>query len=64
MADPTQPVIDTGQVKVGVPLNAFGKDDQGLLLSITAEKFNELVAQVRAKTQTAQQQRQHWRQGR
>jgi len=56
MSDPTQPVIDTGQVKIGVPLNAFGKDDKGLLLSITAEKFNELVAQVRAKTQTAQQQ--------
>ena len=55
MADPTQPVIDTGQAKIGVPLNAFGKDDQGLLLSITAEKFNELVAQVRAKPQTAQQ---------
>jgi hypothetical protein len=51
MADPTQPVIDTGQVKIGVPLNAFGKDDKGLLLSITAEKFNQLVAQVHSTAQ-------------
>jgi hypothetical protein len=44
-------VIDTGQTKIGVPLNAFGKDSQGLLLSITAEKFNQLVAQAHAKAQ-------------
>jgi hypothetical protein len=49
-ADPTQAVIDTGQTKIGVPLSAFGKDDKGLMLSITAEKFNQLVAQVHAKT--------------
>jgi hypothetical protein len=49
VADAGQIVIDTGQTKIGVPLSAFGKDDKGLMLSITAEKFNELVAQVRAK---------------
>jgi hypothetical protein len=49
VADATQAVIDTGQTKIGVPLSAFGKDDKGLLLSITAEKFNQLVAQVHAK---------------
>jgi hypothetical protein len=49
VADPTQAVIDTGQTKIGVPLSAFGKDDKGLMLSITAEKFNELVAQAHAK---------------
>jgi hypothetical protein len=48
VADPNQAVIDTGQTKIGVPLSAFGKDDKGLLLSITAEKFNQLVAQVHA----------------
>jgi hypothetical protein len=48
VADPTQAVIDTGQTKIAVPLSAFGKDDRGLLLSITAEKFNQLVAQVHA----------------
>jgi len=48
-ADPTQTVIDTGQIKIGVPLSAFGKDDKGLMLSITAEKFNQLVAQVHSK---------------
>jgi hypothetical protein len=51
VADPSQAVIDTGQTKIGVPLNAFGKDSQGLLLSITAEKFNQLVAQAHAKAQ-------------
>jgi hypothetical protein len=44
-------VIDTGQTKIGVPLIAFGKDDKGLLLSITAEKFNQLVAQAHAGSQ-------------
>jgi hypothetical protein len=53
-ADPTQAVIDTGQTKIGVPLSAFGKDDKGLLLSITAEKFNQLVAQVHAKAPAPQ----------
>lgn len=41
-----QPVIDTGHGKIGVPLSAFGKDDRGLLLSITAQTFNQLVAQA------------------
>lgn len=52
--DPTQAVIDTGQTKIGVPLSAFGKDDKGLLLSITAEKFNQLVAQVHSKASEPQ----------
>ena len=45
-ADAEQPVIDTGHGKIGVPLSAFGKDDKGLLLSITAQAFNQLVAQA------------------
>lgn len=49
VADPSQAVIDTGQVKIGVPLSAFGKDDKGLMLGITADQFNQLVAQARAK---------------
>ena len=51
-ADPNQAVIDTGQTKIGVPLSAFGKDDKGLMLSITAEKFNQLVAQAQTERQT------------
>ena len=51
VADPTLAVIDTGQTKIGVPLIAFGKDDKGLLLNITAEKFNQLVAQAHASAQ-------------
>jgi hypothetical protein len=41
-------VVDTGQTKIKVPLMAFGKDDRGLLLAITAAKFNELIAQAHA----------------
>jgi hypothetical protein len=48
--DPNQAVIDTGQTKIGVPLDAFGKDDVGLMLSVTAEKFNQLVAQAHASS--------------
>ena len=55
-ADPNTAVIDTGQNKIAVPLSAFGKDDKGLLLGITAEKFNQLVAQVHASAQAPEQQ--------
>lgn len=48
IADSDQAVVDTGQTKIGVPLIAFGKDDKGLLLSITAAQFNQLVAQAQA----------------
>jgi len=41
-------VVDTGQTKIKVPLVAFGKDDHGLLLAITAARFNELVAKATA----------------
>jgi len=41
-------VVDTGQTKIKVPLVAFGKDDRGLLLGITAARFNELVANAKA----------------
>jgi hypothetical protein len=49
--DADQVIVDTGQTKIGVPLSAFGKDDNGLLLGTTADKFNQLVAQAHAKTQ-------------
>ena len=49
--DSNQAVVDTGQTKIGVPLMAFGKDDKGLLLGMTADKFNQLVAQAHAKSQ-------------
>jgi hypothetical protein len=39
-------VVDTGTTKIKVPLVAFGKDGQGLLLGITAAKFKELVAKA------------------
>lgn len=51
--DGTQAVVDTGQTKIGVPLIAFGKDDQGLLLGMTADKFNALVAQAHARAQAS-----------
>jgi hypothetical protein len=53
-ADSDQTVIDTGHGKIGVPLSAFGKDDKGLLLSITAQTFNQLVAQANGSTKSTQ----------
>jgi hypothetical protein len=46
--DANQAVVDTGKTKIGVPLMAFGKDDQGLLLGMTADKFAELVAKAQS----------------
>lgn len=51
--DSSQAIVDTGQTKIGVPLIAFGKDDQGLLLGMTADKFAQLVAQAHAKSEQA-----------
>jgi hypothetical protein len=39
-------VVNTGATKIKVPLTAFGKDDQGLMLGITAARFNELVTKA------------------
>lgn len=41
-------VVNTGTTKIRVPLTAFGKDEQGLLLGITAARFDELVAKAQA----------------
>ena len=38
--------VASAQTKIKVPLSAFGKDDQGLVLGITAARFNELVAKA------------------
>jgi hypothetical protein len=57
-ADANQAVVDTGQTKIGVPLNAFGKDDQGLLLSMTADQFNQAIAKAHAKSHAADSQEQ------
>lgn len=46
--DPDGVVVSTGATKIKVPASAFGKDDQGLLLGITAARFNELVVQAQA----------------
>lgn len=46
--DSSQAVVDTGKTKIGVPLIAFGKDDQGLLLGMTADKFAELIAKAQS----------------
>lgn len=46
--DSNQAVVDTGKTKIGVPLIAFGKDDHGLLLGMTADKFAELIAKAQA----------------
>lgn len=46
--DANQAVVDTGKTKIGVPLVAFGKDDRGLLLGMTSDKFNELIAKAQS----------------
>lgn len=51
--DANQAVVDTGQTKIGVPLIAFGKDENGLLLGMTADRFNALVAQAHAQSHTS-----------
>ena len=46
-------VLDTGQSKVKIPVVAFGKDNSGLVIGITAQKFAELVAKAHAQTAAA-----------
>lgn len=41
-------IVDTGTTKIKVPAMGFGKDDQGLLLNLTAAHFNELIAKAQA----------------
>lgn len=39
-------VVNTGETKIKVPLMAFGTDNKGPLLGITAAKFHELIAKA------------------
>ncbi len=39
-------IVAAGSTRVRLPLNAFGKDDMGLLLGITADKFRALVVKA------------------
>jgi len=40
--------LDTGQTKVKLPLDAFGVDSSGLVIGITLQKLNEIIAQADA----------------
>lgn len=44
---PDGAVVDTGKTMIKVPTVAFGKDDNGLLLGITAARFHALVAKAK-----------------
>ena len=46
-------VLDTGQTKIGVPLNLVAKDSQGLMLTITADQFNGAIAKAHARSEAA-----------
>jgi hypothetical protein len=46
--DASGATVDTGKTKIKVPTVAFGKDDYGLLLGITAARFGDLVAKASA----------------
>jgi hypothetical protein len=50
-----QVIVKTGATKIGVPLAAFGKDDKGLLLGITAQQFNDAIAKAHAQAPPAPQ---------
>jgi hypothetical protein len=39
-------IVAAGTTRVRLPLNAFGKDEMGLLLGITADKFRALVVKA------------------
>jgi hypothetical protein len=39
-------IVSAGSTRVRLPLNAFGKDEIGLLLGITADKFRALVVKA------------------
>ena len=39
-------IVTTGSTRVRLPLNAFGKDDMGLLLGISADRFRALVVKA------------------
>jgi hypothetical protein len=39
-------IVAAGSTRVRLPLNAFGKDEMGLLLGITADKFRALVVKA------------------
>ena len=41
--------LDTGATKIKLPLDAFGVDSSGLVLGITAQKLNEIIAQADAQ---------------
>jgi hypothetical protein len=55
-ADANQVIVDTGQTKIGVPLIGFGKDDQGLVLNMTADQFKQAIANAHAKSQASASQ--------
>jgi hypothetical protein len=40
--------VDTGKTKVKLPLDAFGVDGSGLLIGISAQKLDEIIAQAAA----------------
>ena len=43
--------IDTGRTKIKIPMFAFGKDEAGVLLGITAARFNELISKAHASSE-------------
>ena len=49
-----QVIVNTGESKIAVPLLGFGKDDNGLVLNMTAAKFKDAVAKARAAHASAE----------
>lgn len=47
-------IVNTGESKIAVPLIGFGKDDNGLVLNMTAAKFKDAVAKAHAAHASAE----------
>jgi hypothetical protein len=47
--------VDTGKMKIKLPLDAFGIDSSGLMIGITAQKLDQIIAQAQAGSAKKQQ---------
>lgn len=52
----TNVVLDTGQTKIAVPMTLLVKDNQGVMLNITADQFNGAIAKAHARAEAAKAQ--------
>lgn len=49
-------ILDTGQAKVAIPMTFLVKDNQGVMLDITADQFHDAMAKAHARAEAAKAQ--------